>query len=42
MVGYNCNAITTFNGKQFDIPFIKQEMNIKIPHIHFDLRYRNF
>lgn len=33
------NAITTFNGKQFDIPFIKQEMNIEIPHIHFDLRF---
>jgi hypothetical protein len=35
----NYKAITTFNGKQFDVPFIKQEMNIDIPHIHFDLRF---
>ena len=30
-------AITTFNGKAFDIPFIKQEMGIDFNQIHFDV-----
>jgi len=30
-------AIATFFGKGFDIPFIKQEMGIEFPQVHFDL-----
>ena len=30
-------TITTFYGKSFDIPFIKQEMGIKFNQIHFDV-----
>ncbi len=30
-------AITTFYGKAFDIPFIKQEMGINFNQIHFDV-----
>ncbi|MHA1987859.1 MAG: ribonuclease H-like domain-containing protein [Promethearchaeota archaeon] len=30
-------AITTFYGKVFDIPFIKQEMGINFDQIHFDI-----
>ena len=30
-------AITTFYGKNFDIPFIKKEMGIKFDQIHFDV-----
>ncbi|MHA1234313.1 MAG: ribonuclease H-like domain-containing protein [Promethearchaeota archaeon] len=30
-------AITTFYGKAFDIPFIKQEMGIDFTQIHFDV-----
>jgi hypothetical protein len=30
-------AITTFYGKAFDIPFIKQEMGIDFNQIHFDI-----
>ena len=30
-------AITTFYGKGFDIPFIKQEMGIEFNQIHFDV-----
>ena len=30
-------AITTFYGKSFDIPFIKQEMGINFNQIHFDV-----
>lgn len=34
------SIIVTFNGKIFDVPFIKKEMpNIKIPPIHLDLRF---
>ena len=30
-------AITTFYGKAFDIPFIKQEMGIEFNQVHFDV-----
>ncbi len=33
-------VIVTFNGKLFDIPFIKKEFpQVKIPPVHIDLRY---
>ena len=36
----NYEIIITFNGKIFDIPFIKKELpNIRIPPLHIDLRY---
>ncbi|MFO7966258.1 MAG: DUF429 domain-containing protein [Archaeoglobaceae archaeon] len=36
----NYNLIVTFNGKTFDIPFLKKEFpEIKIPSIHIDLKY---
>ena len=36
----NYEIIVTFNGKRFDIPFIKKELpNVKIPPMHIDLRY---
>ena len=36
----NYQAIVTFNGKLFDIPFIKKEFpEIRIPPVHLDLRY---
>jgi uncharacterized protein YprB with RNaseH-like and TPR domain len=31
--------LVTFNGKCFDVPFIEQELGIKLPHAHLDLRY---
>jgi len=30
-------AIATYYGTNFDIPFIKHEMKIKVPQVHFDL-----
>jgi uncharacterized protein YprB with RNaseH-like and TPR domain/predicted nuclease with RNAse H fold len=41
----NYQVIVTFNGRLFDIPFIKKEFpQIKIPQVHIDLRYllKNF
>lgn len=36
----NYEVIVTFNGKLFDVPFIKKEFpEVKIPPIHIDLRY---
>jgi len=36
----NYEIIVTFNGRLFDIPFIKKEIHeIKIPPIHIDLRF---
>jgi len=36
----NYELVITFNGKLFDIPFIKKEFpGIRIPPIHIDLRY---
>ncbi len=36
----NYEIIVTFNGKMFDIPFIKKEFpDVKIPPIHIDLRF---
>lgn len=36
----NFEVIITFNGKLFDVPFIKKEFEkIKIPPIHIDLRF---
>lgn len=36
----NHQVVVTFNGKLFDIPFIKKQFpDIKIPPVHVDLRY---
>jgi uncharacterized protein YprB with RNaseH-like and TPR domain/predicted nuclease with RNAse H fold len=36
----NYQVVVTFNGKLFDIPFIKKQFpNIKLPPVHVDLRY---
>lgn len=32
-------VIVTFNGARFDLPFIKQALNIHLPQIHIDLMY---
>ena len=32
-------VIVSYNGKSFDIPFIKQYFNIQLDHAHIDLRY---
>lgn len=42
IIGYlkNFQLIVTYNGKLFDIPFIKKEFpEIEIPAVHIDLRY---
>ena len=31
--------IITFNGKSFDIPFIRKHLGLPMPHAHIDLRY---
>jgi len=31
--------IITFNGKCFDLPIIERSFDIRLPHIHFDLRF---
>jgi uncharacterized protein YprB with RNaseH-like and TPR domain len=31
--------IVTYNGKTFDVPFIRQHFGISMPHAHIDLRY---
>ncbi|MHC5033726.1 MAG: ribonuclease H-like domain-containing protein [Planctomycetota bacterium] len=31
--------IVTYNGKTFDVPFIRQYFGISMPHAHIDLRY---
>ncbi|MBD3352289.1 MAG: exonuclease [Candidatus Lokiarchaeota archaeon] len=35
----NFKAIASYNGKQFDVPFIENEMRFRMDHIHFDLRF---
>lgn len=35
----NFKAIVTYNGRCFDVPFIENYFNIKLDHIHIDLRY---
>ena len=32
-------VLVTFNGKCFDIPFIEQYFNVRLPHTQIDLRY---
>jgi uncharacterized protein YprB with RNaseH-like and TPR domain len=32
-------VIVTYNGKCFDIPFIENEMRVRMDHAHIDLRY---
>jgi uncharacterized protein YprB with RNaseH-like and TPR domain len=32
-------VIVTYNGKSFDVPFLKQFFNIRLDHAHIDLRY---
>lgn len=36
---FHYQIIITFNGKCFDLPFIERYFDIKLPHIHFDLRF---
>lgn len=31
--------LVTYNGKLFDLPFLRQELGIPLPHAHIDLRY---
>lgn len=33
------SLLVTFNGKQFDIPFIQRYFNIRLDHAHIDLRF---
>lgn len=33
------NAIVTYNGKSFDVPFIEDHFGITLDHAHIDLRY---
>ena len=33
------NQIVTYNGKCFDVPFIRRKLNARIDHAHLDLRY---
>ncbi len=33
------DAVATFNGSLFDLPFIRREMSIPLPPIHVDLRF---
>ena len=32
-------VIVTYNGKTFDLPFIRNHFNCQLPHAHIDLRY---
>jgi uncharacterized protein YprB with RNaseH-like and TPR domain len=32
-------VIVSYNGKSFDIPFIEHYFNIRLDHVHIDLRY---
>lgn len=33
------SLLVTFNGKTFDVPFIRQYLRVPMPHAHIDLRY---
>jgi uncharacterized protein YprB with RNaseH-like and TPR domain len=33
------SLLVTYNGKLFDIPFIRRALGISLPHAHIDLRY---
>lgn len=35
----NYKIIVTYNGKCFDVPFIKRSLGIEMNHVHIDLRY---
>jgi uncharacterized protein YprB with RNaseH-like and TPR domain len=35
----NYNVLVTYNGKNFDVPFIEDHFRIKLNHAHIDLRY---
>jgi len=35
----NYKMIITFNGSSFDLPIIEKYFNMKIPHLHIDLRH---
>lgn len=35
----NFKSIVTYNGRCFDVPFIENYFNIKLDHMHIDLRY---
>ncbi|MCP4719493.1 MAG: exonuclease [Desulfobacteraceae bacterium] len=32
-------VLVTYNGKSFDLPFIQEYFNCRLPHAHIDLRY---
>ncbi len=36
---YNYKLIVTYNGTNFDIPFLEKELDIKMPLAHIDLRF---
>lgn len=33
------SILVTYNGKQFDIPYIERFFNVKLPHVQIDLRF---
>jgi uncharacterized protein YprB with RNaseH-like and TPR domain len=33
------NVLVTYNGKCFDIPFLRQSLGLEFPQVHLDLRY---
>jgi uncharacterized protein YprB with RNaseH-like and TPR domain len=35
----DCTLLVTYNGRQFDLPFIRAEMGIPLSQAHIDLRY---
>ncbi|SDT84189.1 ribonuclease H-like domain-containing protein [Desulfobacula phenolica] len=35
----NYKILITYNGRSFDIPFIEEYFNVKLPHAQIDLRY---
>lgn len=35
----DCTLLVTFNGAQFDLPFLRRKLDIPLDHAHIDLRY---
>jgi uncharacterized protein YprB with RNaseH-like and TPR domain len=33
------DMVVTFNGSMFDLPFIRREMDVRMPKLHIDLRF---
>jgi uncharacterized protein YprB with RNaseH-like and TPR domain len=34
-----CSVLVTYNGKCFDLPFLKESLGLDFPQVHIDLRY---